>query len=279
MAYAAPRSLDEAVSLLTKNAGARVLAGGHTLLVEPSRSTLGQYLMVDLRNVPNLEGITKAGDRLKIGAMTTLSDIAADPTIKTTYGVLAELAEQTGDAQLRNRATLGGSLATRDPANAFPAIAVVLDATIEVTGANGARSVAADDFLSGKASLARGEIITALTLPAREPRSGMAYEVNKNAATLAPLCAAGVGVVLASDGTVAASRVVLVGGGERPQRMQNVEKLLAKKRGDEAVKAAASAGDGITMRTDLFASGDYRTHLTRVLTARALKQALERAGG
>jgi carbon-monoxide dehydrogenase medium subunit len=216
---------------------------------------------------------------LKVGAMTTLSDIAADTTIRQSYGVLAELADQTGDAQLRNRATLGGSLANTDADNAFPAIAVLLDATIEVTGAKGARFIAADDFLSGKASLARGEIITALTLPAREPRTGVAYEAHKNPATLAPLCAVGAGVVLASDGAVAASRVVLVGGGDRPQRMQNVEKQLAKKRGDEAIKAAASAGHGITMRTDLFASADYRTHLTRVLTERALKQALERAGG
>jgi carbon-monoxide dehydrogenase medium subunit len=229
--------------------------------------------------VPNLAGVSQAGDGIKIGAMTTLSDIAADAAIRGSYPVLAKLANETGDAQLRNRATIGGSLATGEADNAYPAMAVLLDARIEVTGPKGARTIAADDWLSGKGALAQGEIITALTLPGREPRTGVSYQAHANPATLAPLCAVGVGVVLASDGAIAASRVVLVGGGERPTRMQNVEKQLAKKRGDEAVKAARSAGDGITMRSDLFASADYRTHLTRVLTERAIKQALERAGG
>jgi len=278
MPYAAPRSLDEAVTLLTKNQGARVLAGGHTLLLEPSRSQMRDALLVDLRLVPGLAGISDADGGLRIGAMTTLSDIVADARVRTSYGVLAEIAERTGDVQLRNRATLGGNLANADHDNEFPAIAVLLAATIEITGKK-ARTVDADDFLSGKAALATGEIITAINLPARLPRTGLAYVAHRNPATRTPICGVGVGVALGEDGTVTSSRVVLVGAADRPMRLSNVEKKLTKAPAADTHQAAAGAGDGATMRTDLFASADYRKHLTSVLAERALNRALERAGG
>jgi carbon-monoxide dehydrogenase medium subunit len=277
MPYAAPRSLDEAVSLLTKNQGARVLAGGHTLLLEPARSTLRDALLVDLRLVANLAGISDVEGGLRIGAMTTLSDITADARVQSAYGVLAEVAAHAGDVQSQNRATLGGNLASPDSDNEFPAIAVLLAATIEITGKK-ARLVHPDDFLSGKA-LAAGEIITAINLPARLPRTGISYMAHRNPATRTPICGVGVGVALGDDGTVTSCRVVLVGAAERPTRLANVEKQLTKSRVADAGKAAALAGAGAPMRTDLFASADYRKHLTGVLTERALKQALERAGG
>jgi carbon-monoxide dehydrogenase medium subunit len=210
--------------------------------------------------------------------MTTLSDIIADSRVRASYAVLAEVAERTGDVQLHNRATLGGNLANPDPDNEFPAIAVLLAATIDIAGKK-TRTVDADDFFSGKAALAAGEIITALNLPARLPRTGVAYIAHRNPATRAPICGVGVGIALGEDGTVTSSRVVLVGAADRPVRLQNVEKQLAKSRAADARNAAAGAGDGATMRTDLFASADYRKHLTGVLTERALHQALERAGG
>lgn len=278
MPYAAPRSLDEAVTLLTKNQGARVLAGGHTLLLEPSRSQVRDALLVDLRLVPGLAGISDADGGLRIGAMTTLSDIAADSRVRNSYGVLADVAAHTGDVQAQNRATLGGNLAGIDADNEFPAILVLLAATIEITGRK-ARTVDADDFLSGKAALAGGEIITAINLPARLPRTGISYIAHRNPATRTPICGVGVGVALGEDKTVTSSRVVLVGAADRPTRLSNVEKQLSKASVADARRAAAGAGDGATMRTDLFASADYRKHLTGVLTERALNQALERAGG
>ena len=278
MPYAAPRSLDEAVNLLTKNQGARVLAGGHTLLLEPSRSQMRDALLVDLRLVPNLAGITDVDGGLRIGAMTTLSDIAADSRVRSSYGVLVDIAAHTGDVQSQNRATLGGNLANPDADNEFPAILVLLAATIEITGKK-ARMVDADDFLSGKATLAAGEILTAINLPARLPRTGISYMAHRNPATRTPICGVGVGVALGNDGTVTSSRVVLVGAADRPTRLSNVEKQLTKANAADARRAAAGAGDGATMRTDLFAAADYRKHLTSVLAERALKQALERAGG
>jgi carbon-monoxide dehydrogenase medium subunit len=278
MPYAAPRSLDEAVALLAKNQGARVLAGGHTLLLEPSRSQIRDALLVDLRLVPNLAGISDANDGLRIGAMTTLAEIIADARVRSSYDVLGEIAAHTGDVQSQNRATLGGNLASTDADNEFPAIAVLLAATIEMTGKK-ARTVDADDFLSGKGALAAGEIITAINLPARLARTGVAYIAHRNPATRTPICGVGVGLALGEDGTVSSSRVVLVGAANRPTRLPTVEKQLTRASVGDARRAAAAAGDGAAMRTDLFASADYRKHLTGVLTERALNQALERAGG
>ena len=278
MPYAAPRSLDEAVALLAKNQGARVLAGGHTLLLEPSRSQLRGALLVDLRLVPNLAGISDADGGLRIGAMTTLAEIIADARVRSSYGVLGEIAAHTGDVQSQNRATLGGNLASTDADNEFPAVAVLLAATIEMTGKK-VRTVDADDFLSGKSALAAGEIITAINLPARLARTGVAYIAHRNPATRTPICGVGVGLALGDDGTVSSSRVVLVGAADRPTRLSNVEKQLTRASVGDARRAAAAAGDGAAMRTDLFASADYRKHLTGVLTERALNQALERAGG
>jgi carbon-monoxide dehydrogenase medium subunit len=278
MPYAAPRSLDEAVALLAKNQGARVLAGGHTLLLEPSRSQMRDVLLVDLRLVPNLAGISDANGGLRIGAMTTLAEIVADARVRSSFDVLGGIAAHAGDVQSQNRATLGGNLASTDADNEFPAIAVLLAATIEMTGKK-ARTVDADDFLSGKSALAGGEIITAINLPARLARTGVAYIAHRNPATRTPICGVGVGLALGDDGTVSSSRVVLVGAADRPTRLSNVEKQLTRATVGDARRAAAGAGDGAAMRTDLFASADYRKHLTGVLTERALNQALERAGG
>jgi len=279
--YAAPGSLDEAVALLAKNSDARVLAGGHGLLVEPGRSRVANSLLVDLRKVPGLAGIEadKSGG-VKIGAMTTLAAIAADAGLLKTYPALALAAEMTGDPQMRNRATLGGSIASSDPEADLPAIALALDAAIQVTGPKGARSVKADDLFGGKASLAAGDVITAVVLPAPAARTGTAYEVVRNPSTLGPICGVVATVTVGADGTVTASRVALAGAAERPTRLAGAEKAATGKKGGEAAAAAAgaAAGDGTTIRGDLFASADYRKHLTRVLTERAIKQAFDRAG-
>lgn len=279
--YAAPKSVDEAVSLLSKNADARVLAGGHGLLVEPGRSRVANSLLVDLRKVPGLAGIGKDGSGgVKIGAMTTLAAIAADAGMKQTYPALAEAAEMTGDPQMRNRATIGGSIASSDPEADLPALLLALDATIQVTGSKGARSVKADEFFGAKSTLGAGDVITGVVLPAPAARTGTAYGAVRNPSTLAPLCGVVATVTLGADGAVTASRVVLAGAADRATRLSGAEKALAGKKGGDAAAAAAgvAAGDGTTMRGDLFASADYRKHLSRVLTERAVKQAFDRAG-
>ncbi len=278
--YTAPKSLDEAVSLLAKNPDARVLAGGHGLLVEPGRSQVAKSLLVDLRRVPGLAGIDRdASGGVKIGAMTTLSAIAADAGLRKAYPALAQAAETTGDPQLRNRATIGGSLASSDPEADLPALALALGATIQVTGSKGARTVSADDFFGGKAPLAAGDVITGVVLPAPAAKTGTAYEVVRNPSTLGPICGVVATVTLGADGAVSATRIALAGAAARATRLAGAEKAATgKKAGDAAAAAGAAAGDGTTLRGDLFASADYRKHLTRVLTERAVKQALDRAG-
>jgi carbon-monoxide dehydrogenase medium subunit len=283
--YAAPRTLDEAVALLSKNPDARVLAGGSGLLVEPNRSRLADCLLVDLRRIQGLTGIERdSAGAVKIAAMTTLSATADHELIRTTYPTLAEAVLSTGDAQFRNRATIGGSLASTDPDADLPALALMLDAVIQMVGSKGSRSIRADEMFAGGHPTAprSDEVITAVILPAPAARSGTAYEVLRSPATLSPICGVAASVTLGGDGAVAAARVALAGAAEHPCRMLSVEKALAtnKRLTREAVTAAAaSAGQGATFHGDVFASVEYRRHLARVLTERALAKALDRAAG
>jgi aerobic carbon-monoxide dehydrogenase medium subunit len=278
--YATPASLDEAVRLLANTADARVLAGGHGLLIEPGRSRYANSLFVDLRKVPGLTGIQRdASGGVKIGAMTTLSAIAADAGLRKAHPALASAADATGDAQLRNRATVGGSLANSDPDADFPALALALDATIEIAGSKGARKAKADDFYGG-APLQKGEVITALTLPAPAARTATAYAVSRNPTTLGPICGIVASVTLGGDGAVTASRVAITGAAERPTRLAGAEQAITGKKAGETTAAAAGAAAAAetAARGDLFASAEYRKHLIRVLTERAIKQAFEGAG-
>lgn len=278
--YAAPRSVDEAVALLSKNPGARVLAGGHSLLVEPGRRAIVGALLVDLGRIDGLDAVTTQPDgSLSVGAMTTLSSLAGSDAVRAVCPALADAAHSMGDAQLRNRATLGGTLASSDPEAPLPALALVLGAVIHVTGSRGARTVAAEDGPPLKA-LGPGDVMTAVGFPAPPARTGSAYESFTNAATLYAACGIAASVTLGHDGTVAACRVAATGATAHPQRLTSVEQALIGKKPDATALAGACAvaATGLTLRSDLFASAEYRGHLTRVLTGRALKQAIERAG-
>jgi carbon-monoxide dehydrogenase medium subunit len=271
--YIAPASVDEAVALLAKNPKARLLAGGHNLLVEPGRRTIAGSLLVDLGRIKGLAGVDRQADgSLKIGSMTTLSQLAESDAVRSAYPALVDAVLATGDAQFRNRATVGGSLAVPDPEAPLPALMLALNALYHVTGPAGARTGA-----PGKPIQA--EVITAVTLSAPEPRSGLGYAAFRNPATLHAACAVAASVALGSDGTVAGCRVAVTGAASVPQRLAGVEQALAGKKPEASVLSAAAgaAGAGLTFRGDLFASSEYRAHLTRVLTGRALKQAIERA--
>jgi carbon-monoxide dehydrogenase medium subunit len=278
--YAAPRSLDEAVSLLSKSANAHVLAGGQGLLVGADRSRLAGALLVDLGRVPGLTGITgDAKSGLTIGAMTTLRAVAEDAGIARAFPALAEGARLTGDPQLQNRATIGGSLVGADPDSHIPAIALALDASLQVTGPKGKRTLRAEELVAGGAALQKGEVVTAITIPAAPAKTGVAYQVHRNPATFGPLCGVAASVTLGADGTIASARVALVGVADRVSRAAAVEKAVAGKKPSDAAAAAAGALDGLKARADVFASAEYRAHLARVLAARAISDASARAAG
>jgi aerobic carbon-monoxide dehydrogenase medium subunit len=283
--YSAPLSLNEAVALLAANPGARVLAGGNTLLVEPNRTRIRDSLLVDLRKIPGLTAIEGHADgSLTIGAMTTLAAMAASDAIRTGYPILAETADTTVDAQTRNRATLGGSLAGWESDADLPAVVLALDAAVEVTGSNGSRTMSVKElFAEGRTpgagrqarGLQSGEVLTAVILPPAAPRTGAAYEKLLHPATRGAICGVAGRVTIETDGA-AQLRVAVTGATDRPSRLDGVEKALkGTPITDAAIEAAAqSAAAPGRLLDDHFASAEYRLHLMRVLTARAIRRAL-----
>jgi aerobic carbon-monoxide dehydrogenase medium subunit len=281
-AYAAPRKLEEIVGLLASNPGSHLLAGGQTLLVEPSRSQIAGSLLVDLRKVDGLSGIqSRVGGGLRIGAMTTLEAIAASDLVHKICPVLADAAAAVGDAQVRNRATIGGAIAEADPGSDIVPVLLVLGSTLDITGRGGSRSVEAAEFFTGpgRTALSATEVITGIIIPSAEPSTGAAYEKMKDPATLFALCGVAASVTLSAQGIVTQCRVAATGSTEYPMRLQAVERLAGTRPDEGALGAAASrAGEGVVFRGTFYASSEYRAYLTRVLTERVLKRAVARAG-
>ena len=271
--YVSPRNLDEAVAVLAANPHARPLAGGHTLLLPASRSQLAGALLVDLGKIEALAGVELLADgSLKIGATTTLAALADSALIREQIPVLSGTALLMGDAQLRNRATIGGNIAAPDLGADLPALLLALNARIQAVGPNGSREILTDEF-SG------GELIVSITVPAPARGSGVAYEKIKHHATLFALCGVAAAVQVTPDGTVSDARIAVTGAVARPGRLRAVEQALLGKPANEAsvVSAASAKDDKLSFFTDLFASAEYRGHLTHVLTERALKRAIAAA--
>ncbi len=268
--YSAPTSLADALALLSANTSARVLAGGSSLLVAPSRGQLGSSLLVDLRQVPGLAGIEPAAGGLKIGAMTTLRALAASDAVRSLYPALASAATLNGDAQSRTRATIGGSIAGASGDSDIAAVLIALGATADVAGPSGSRSAAVESLTPG-----RDEVITSITVPAPAANSTVVYETQRHPATLTPLV--GVAACVSPSGV----SIGLVGATARAVRMAGVEQALkGAPVTDASARAAASSADqGLTVRGDLFGTSTYRSHLVRVLTARAVSRAAKAVKG
>lgn len=266
-AYQAPSTLDDA-SRLAAQPGAVVLAGGQSLITELKRGALRPSLVVDLRRI---ESLRSSGDD-GWGAMVTLDELAPGAPSALTDALAA-----IRDPQVRNRATIGGSVALVHQGADLPAVALALGAVITITGPGGPRSIEAAEFVS--APLAAGEIVTAVRIPAAPPRSGSAYEKLPNPGSGYAICGVAAAVTLSTDGTVEAAAVGLAGAGPTALALTATAAALVGGRGteDEVAKAAASAADGLKFPSDLAAPADYRAHLTRVLTARALRRAIRRA--
>jgi carbon-monoxide dehydrogenase medium subunit len=277
-AYAAPGKLEEIVGLLASNPGSHLLAGGQSLLVEPRRSQIAGSLLVDLRKVAGLSGIQSRDGGVRVGAMTTLGAIAASALIRKACPVLADAAAIVGDAQVRNRATIGGALGEADPGSDVAPVLLVLGAVFEITGPGGSRSLEATEFFTGpgRTALSAAEVITGISIPSAAPSSSAAYEKMKDPATLYALCGVAASVTLSAQGLVAQCRVAATGSTEYPRRLQAVEKALTGARPDQgALSAAASrAVEHGVFRGSFYASSQYRAHLTQVLTERVLKRAL-----
>jgi carbon-monoxide dehydrogenase medium subunit len=275
--YARATSLDDAIAKLGAGDGAKLLAGGHSLIPLMKLRLSEPTTLIDIARIPGLSGIKEKDGKIEIGAATTHHAVATAALLRDKCAALAETAETIGDPQVRNRGTIGGSLAHADPAADYPAILLALDAEVHIKGKGGWRAVKASDFFQGlfTVDLQPEEIIAGVQV---KPQKAAAYaKLHQRASHFAIV---GVAASLeVSGGKVSAARVGLTGASTHAMRLANVEAALAGKAlSDDTIAAAAAvAGDGIDdINADIHASADYRRAMIKVFTARALKQAAAR---
>lgn len=275
--YERASSIEDAVAKIGTGGG-KVIAGGHSLvplmklrLSEPGR-------LVDITRIPGLSGIRENGGRIEIGATTTHHEIATSKLLRDKCPMVAEAAAEIGDAQVRNRGTIGGSIAHADPAADMPAVMLAADAEIEIRGSAGTRTVKAADYFQGfyTVDLRPNEIITAIRLA--PVRSGAYAKLHQRASHYAI-----VGVAAALDvkgGVIQSARIGVTGATTHAVRLTDVENALAGKKASADVIGAASHSAGSTiadLNADLHGSADYRRAMIPVFARRALSAALERA--
>jgi carbon-monoxide dehydrogenase medium subunit len=279
--YAAPVTLSEALAALSKNPEAKALAGGHSLLPMMKLRLATPPLLVDLRNIGELRGVSANGGGWCIGAMTTHDQIANNASLKG-YQALIDATAAIGDAQVRNRGTIGGSLAHADPAADLPAVALALEVTIKASGPGGARAIPVDQYFTGmfETGLHEGEIITAVDLPALAAGTGSAYAKLANPASGYAMVGVAARVTL-SGGVAQNVRVALTGAVDHAVRLSSVESALEGQAltAESIAAACEQAGAGLDMLGDIHASAEYRAAMIKVYARRALTKALERAQG
>src|SRR5579859_4862279 len=278
--YVAPRSLDEALGALADGGSdLKLLAGGQSLIPLLNFRLARPSLLVDLNRVAELAYVSSRDRGVAIGAMTRQATIERDAQLRQAQPLLFEAIGWIGHAAIRSRGTIGGSLAHADPAAELPAVAVCLDARLRVVGLRGSREIAADDFFEGylTTALEPDEILEETWLPPLAPGTGQAWV--EFARRHGDFALVGVAASLTvSNGVVRDARIVLTGVGGKPVRAREAETLLLGGSVLERVGAAADAArTAIEPDSDIHASKEYRSHLTGVLTERAIRLANERA--
>jgi carbon-monoxide dehydrogenase medium subunit len=279
--YVRPSSVAEAVRLLSQHDGARPLAGGQTLVNVMKTRMAAPDVLVDLGGLDELRGIARTGDGgLELGSMVTYSGLMSSAEVGETRPILAEVAAQIADVQVRNRGTVGGNVCANDPTNHFPPLMVALGAAMTIRGENGERTVPAEEFFLGvfMTAVAPGELLTSVTIP---PAGGAG-----DAFASVTIGRDGTGIVnvaasLRANGTVEDARIAVGCVSAVPERASAMEQRLHGARLDEATARAAAQGLGAELDPpdDVHGSADYRRHLAEVLAVRAVLQAAERAGG
>jgi carbon-monoxide dehydrogenase medium subunit len=279
--YRRAGSVDEALSILASDDGAKLLAGGQSLLPLMKLRLASAGTLVDIGRLDELRGISRLDDgRLQIGALTTYADLL--DSAAEHYGVLRDAVPSIGDVQVRNRGTVGGAVAHADPASDLPAALLALDAEIVIQSAGGTRTVKADGFFEGpfQTGLGHGELLTAIILPGPRDGSGSAYESIEQPASGYSMVGVAVGVVVGPGNVIEYLGVGVTGVGDHPYRATGVESaLVGATASAEAIAGAAShAADGVTVNSDIHAGADYRRAMAAVITRRAIEKALARAG-
>ena len=259
--YARPATLEQALGVLAENPGARGLAGGQTLINVMKARAASPDVLVDLNGLEELRSIERDGDgALRIGSMVTYAQLMRDSAVAETRPILAEVAAQIADVQVRNRGTIGGNICSNDPTNHLPPLMCAVGARMTIAGAAGERTVTADDFFLGVyvTAVGPGELLTKITVPAGK-HDGFAA------------------VTLGADGTCIANAAASIDGGLRIALgcVDAVPIVVEPASTDEAAVREAVRGAGLDPPADVHASSDYRAHLAEVLAVRAARQAAE----
>ena len=282
--YHAPSSLADAIALLQQHGDqAKVLSGGQSLLPLLKLRLGAAEHLVDIGRIPGLEYIKEEGGFLRIGGRTRESMLERSELIKSKYPILYDTALVIADPLVRNRATVGGNLAHADPANDHPATMLALGAEVVATGARGERIIPIADFFTGifSTALAPDEILTEIRIPAPPPKSGGAYiKLERKVGDFATAAAA-VQVTLGPGGDIERAGIGLTAVGPMPIKAVDAERFLLHKPPDSATitEAARLAATAAAPTADRRGSVEYKREMARVLTARALTRAIERAGG
>src|SRR5215471_5788749 len=276
--YVAPQTLAEALSLLAdKPDDAKILAGGHSLIPAMKLRLAQPQVLIDIGRIKDLSYIREESGQIRIGATTTHYQIESSDRLKSICPLLPEAASYIGDVQVRNKGTIGGSLAHADPAADWPAVVLALGAELVATSKKGERVIKADDFFVEMMTteLAPGEILREIRIALPTGRLGQSYRKVLQPASGFAVVGVAVSLALDQSGKCQSAGVGITGIASKAYRAKQVEQALAGKAIDEqvATAAAAHAADGVSANGDLYASADYRRHLAQVYTARAIKAA------
>jgi aerobic carbon-monoxide dehydrogenase medium subunit len=275
--YVRPGSVDEAVAALAEHGDdAKVMAGGQSLIPLLRLRLSYPEVVVDVGRVEEMRGIHDDGDHIVIGAMTTHHDVLHDPLVREHAGLIAQATSTVADPAVRHRGTFGGALSHADPAGDLPAVAVALEAELVVAGTGGRRTVPASEFFVDylQTALAPEEVLVEVRIP---KHTGWGYRYEKFHRVAQSWAIVGVAAAVRRDnGSIAEARVGLTNMGSTPIRATAVEQALAGAAPDGVAAAAEHAAEGTSPASDLNGKADYRQHLARVLTRRAVTAA---AGG
>jgi carbon-monoxide dehydrogenase medium subunit len=278
--YVTPATLNEALSLLAEHPDdAKILAGGHSLIPAMKLRLAMPQLLIDIGRIKDLAYISEEGQQIRLGAMTTHHQIEASSRLKAICPILPEAASTIGDVQVRNKGTIGGSLAHADPAADWPAVMLALKAEIVVANGKGERVIAADDFFVDMLTTALNadEILREIRIQVPTGNFHQAYGKAAQPASGFAVVGVAVHIVRDTDGNCESASIGVTGVASKAYRASAVESALVGTALDEQaiVSAAAHAADGMELNGDLYASADYRRHLVQVYTRRAIAAAIK----
>jgi len=275
--YEVAESVDHAIELLKENGDeAKLLAGGHSLLPIMKLRLAAPTVLIDLGRIDDLNYVSDEGDHLAIGAMTRHCDMERDSTLKEHCGLISYTASLVGDPQVRHRGTIGGSVSHGDAASDLPSALLALEATFVVKGPGGERTVAAGDFFEDylQTTLAPDEVLTEIQVPKLKGAGWSYKKFNRRAQDWAVVGVAA--VVERSNGSIGSARLGLTNMGSTPLRATAAENALSGADPSSVAEATSSADEGTSPSSDIAASAEYRRHLARVLSRRAVEEGLSR---